>query len=222
MRISEIFESIQGEGLYVGMPALFIRVAGCNLLNLACGPCKMCDTKYALSSIQGSDSLDLNQLLREKLYSLLVITGGEPLLFQNDLLELLEQVAEELIPKINIETNGTIEPDIRWGNYATLFSVSPKVHTRDYLKLDEFKGRKTLLKVVYDKTLTDNEFYKFILKCASQMGITSLESIFVMPESTSLQTFLDHSNDCLKFCLKYNLRFGPREHLILFDGARGK
>ena len=41
MNINEIFYSIQGEGKWIGLPNIFIRVSGCNLR------CSYCDTKYA-------------------------------------------------------------------------------------------------------------------------------------------------------------------------------
>jgi 7-carboxy-7-deazaguanine synthase len=41
MQITEIFLSIQGEGLQSGLPTLFIRFSGCNLR------CTYCDTKYS-------------------------------------------------------------------------------------------------------------------------------------------------------------------------------
>ena len=41
LEVSEIFESVQGEGASVGQPCLFVRLAGCNL------KCAWCDTRYA-------------------------------------------------------------------------------------------------------------------------------------------------------------------------------
>ena len=48
-RVSEIFTSIEGEGLFVGKKTLFIRFSGCHL------KCRWCDTKYALSLDSGTE-----------------------------------------------------------------------------------------------------------------------------------------------------------------------
>ena len=126
-----------------------------------------------------------------------------------------------MLPKINVETNGTIAPVVEWNQFSVLFSVSPKVHTKDYLCLSSFKSYKTVLKVVYDGKLPEFEFVNFIFECASSLGITSLEDVFVMPESRSLDSFVQTGLLCFEFCLKYGFRFGPREHLVLFDGKKG-
>ncbi|MDI6738507.1 MAG: radical SAM protein, partial [Nanoarchaeota archaeon] len=53
MNINEIFLSIQGEGLNMGLPTIFVRTAGCNLR------CSYCDTKYAYDN---GKNLDINDI----------------------------------------------------------------------------------------------------------------------------------------------------------------
>ena len=91
MKISEIFESIQGEGNNAGKPAVFLRIAECNL------KCVWCDTKYTWDWKNYDYSKEVNEMsIKEVRQSLeqfrirhLVITGGEPLMQQDDLAELL-------------------------------------------------------------------------------------------------------------------------------------
>ena len=222
MKVSETFISLQGEGPYVGLPSLFIRVAGCNLSSLPCGPCTMCDTKYALGPGKEIKLSELVELLLKSNYPLVVITGGEPLQYQKELLGVLNSLPKDCLPRLNIETNGTIPPFDQWKDFSVLFSVSPKVHTKDFLHLSDFSEFTAVLKVIYDKSLSDSDFYQFISDCSSKMRLTTRDDIYVMPESVNLQSFLDHSQDCVEFCLKYSLRFGPREHIILFNGVRAK
>lgn len=76
LQISEFFYSIQGEGLDVGKPCLFVRLAGCNLR------CSYCDTPYAWES-DGADETTLEDVLSAVAsyrVDLVEITGGEPLL----------------------------------------------------------------------------------------------------------------------------------------------
>ena len=102
MQISEIFRSIQGEGKRQGFPSIFVRCAGCNLA------CRWCDTP--LSRVGGHE-MPLEAVLheiRQHPGRRLCITGGEPLLQQGDLLELLRQASAEGY-SVEIETNGTID-----------------------------------------------------------------------------------------------------------------
>ena len=95
-RIVEIFESLQGEGYNTGMPAIFIRFAGCNL------NCVWCDTNFRQYT-----RFTLEQLLTKvKQYTSknIIITGGEP--------TMVKALPELLLPLkqagyyIAIESNG--------------------------------------------------------------------------------------------------------------------
>ncbi len=124
LKIVEIFPTLQGEGPFVGQPAVFVRLGGCNLA------CDFCDTEFeefremALPDIVGS-------IVRESggVRDLVVITGGEPLR-QN-----ISPLCEALLAlglRVQIETNGTLwrplpeavnivcSPKITDGRYHTL------------------------------------------------------------------------------------------------------
>src|SRR5580765_2820159 len=85
-RVSEIFLSLQGEGLRAGTPAHFIRLQGCDV------GCHWCDSKYTWDPAGGRERA-LEQVIDEALAlgeaPLLVVTGGEPLEHPG-LVELLE------------------------------------------------------------------------------------------------------------------------------------
>ena len=101
MKIAEIFRSLQGEGRNQGKPCLFIRLAGCNL------HCTWCDTPYAQS---GGSEMSIDAIL-ERVWrmnpSYVCITGGEPLLQEEELEPLLNSLHTRGT-EIDIETNGTI------------------------------------------------------------------------------------------------------------------
>ena len=116
LAVNEIFgPTFQGEGPSLGRQAHFLRLAMCNL------KCTWCDTKYTWDWEQYSraDEVhlmpvedvidDLQRRLYNESYPLLVITGGEPMLQHRA----LAQVIKALDCDIEIETNGTVECDLR-------------------------------------------------------------------------------------------------------------
>ena len=95
MRVIEIFDSFQGEGLYVGEPATFLRLGGCNL------NCDFCDTEfddYKEISVELVTECVLNHIQNHK-NKLLVITGGEPLLHYDELKELVSNLSYQILTK---------------------------------------------------------------------------------------------------------------------------
>ncbi|MGE5197010.1 MAG: 7-carboxy-7-deazaguanine synthase QueE [Deltaproteobacteria bacterium] len=102
-KISEIFSSVQGEGLYCGRRQIFVRFFGCNL------SCKFCDTR--LNNFEGFSPYRLLAELKkypEDFHSI-SFTGGEPLLQKEFLGEVLKLTKERGIVNY-LETNGTL-PD---------------------------------------------------------------------------------------------------------------
>lgn len=102
--VSEIFASIDGEGVRTGMLTSFIRLNGCNLR------CNYCDTDYSLEMQPPNMTLD-EILARLKTYGYprITLTGGEPLIHPN-VLELLNSLAAGGY-EVNIETNGAVPLD---------------------------------------------------------------------------------------------------------------
>ena len=102
MKVVEIFNSIEGEGIRAGFPATFIRLYGCNLR------CSYCDTPYGY---EGNDYTEMTteeivEKVEEFHCSKITLTGGEPLIhpgFSELLFELTNKGYE-----VNIETNGSV------------------------------------------------------------------------------------------------------------------
>ncbi len=118
--LNEVFDSIQGEGIYIGRRQVFFRLAGCNL------ECPYCDTparlgpddnktfsyhsgkstEKILNPVEPSKAAELVSALMQKRqnYHSVSITGGEPLLQTDFLKEFLPLIKH----KIFLETNGTL------------------------------------------------------------------------------------------------------------------
>lgn len=108
MNIIEIFDSINGEvnGAYQGVRSTFIRFAGCNLR------CSYCDTPDSRIKFKGKNySVDeiVNKII-EIGNPVIVLTGGEPLLYQNDIIDIACSLYnKDFYFAFVIETNGTCE-----------------------------------------------------------------------------------------------------------------
>ena len=104
LHLAEIFYSVQGEGTFVGTPAVFVRLAGCNLA------CSFCDTDYAVKFF--SDVAGVVARVRElgRECPMVVLTGGEPLA-QRETLALIDALRADG-RRVHIESNGTIPVDL--------------------------------------------------------------------------------------------------------------
>lgn len=104
MEVSEIFLSIQGEGVDIGLPTVFVRTSKCNL------QCAWCDTKY---SWDPGEERTLESILEEALsyeVNRVCISGGEPMLQAEEVAKLVALLEAREV-EVTIETNGSIDLD---------------------------------------------------------------------------------------------------------------
>ena len=156
-KVKEIFKSIQGEGFYSGMTAVFVRFSGCNLWsgkksdkNKAI--CKFCDTDFFGTNGKNGGIYSLDKLIKKinnvwnynhsSQKKFIVLTGGEPLLQTNH--SLLEELHNEKF-FVSVETNGTIKTNLNFD----WITVSPKENA----KWRQRSGNE--LKLVYPQTKFD-------------------------------------------------------------------
>ena len=157
--IKEIFESIQGEGPFVGCKQLFVRFCGCNL------HCKYCDTDFVggeTSSFYDAEALAY-LVGKHKDCRSVSLTGGEPLMHISFLKDFLP-----ISPlPIYLETNGTlsgslseiidyvdyIAADIKLPSCAKL----PPLWEDHDAFLEVAKQKKVFAKIVFDENITEEE-----------------------------------------------------------------
>ncbi len=193
-RVSEVFVSVQGEGPHLGTPSVFVRLAGCNLR------CPWCDTKYSWS---GGRAMDVNELvsLLEKLESatrarLLVLTGGEPLLQRDCIVELLQGLrgrGSRLAPAL--ETNGTLPPGRLLGllDHAV---VSPKLSNSGYggtsrpeaarVHDEWFKAYERGARVYWKFVVGSRRDLEEVDRFVEEHGLR-VEDVWLMPLATSME-----------------------------------
>lgn len=142
LKITEIFPSIQGEGLRQGEATLFIRLSGCNL------KCSFCDTEYAWKEGQPYSVAQVLDEVRKMRQSFpaqwTCLTGGEPLL--QDINELTRALKKERL-KIQVETNATLYRSLP----VDWYSVSPKPEKYDCRP--EYREEAKEVKIIITKNL---------------------------------------------------------------------
>ena len=131
--IMEHFATIQGEGFYSGTPAFFIRIGGCNV------GCHWCDVKESWPD-QGHDSMTIEALVKlaEKSgLDFVVITGGEPMMYN---LDALTEALKKTGKSIHLETSGAYPLSGDW-SWITFSPKKPKAPTAEfYSKAQELKA----------------------------------------------------------------------------------
>jgi 7-carboxy-7-deazaguanine synthase len=115
LQLTEIFYSVQGEGTWTGTPAVFVRLAGCNLA------CDFCDTDYALKFVASVSEVVERVRAEGGDCPMVIVTGGEPLA-QAATTALIDALRADG-RRVHIESNGTIDVALPDGVWLT---VSPK------------------------------------------------------------------------------------------------
>ncbi len=204
--VTEIFNSLQGEGPFSGQPAVFVRLSGC-IEPL----CPWCDTMYACDT---GYSMNLDDAYRKIVSfdtNLIVITGGEPFLQWRNGLKQLEKNLLDQGCRVQYETSGKIEiPSDTKG-----FSVCSPKYLDDRWVFDKIN----LKRAQVFKFVVDNDFD--IIKAFTQRHDISPELVFIMPKGISRKEQLDKFEDTWSFCLENGFHFSPRLHVLTFNNKRG-
>ena len=163
IKVSEIFTSFQGEGPYVGTPATFLRLYGCNL------ECEWCDTDistYEILSVDDVAEIILTQMEFNNIKTL-IITGGEPTLQMEEIKRLIKELPDDI--KIQIETNGSLFEYIPEIEYV----ISPK------------EEKEKVFKNYYNY---ENAFFKFVITSQEDIDeVISLKNKYAYDKTIWLQ-----------------------------------
>ncbi len=100
MKLAEIFSSIQGEGLYVGVRQIFVRFPKCNIVCAYCDEDDLAYSEWSTPAILKK----IGEFVAAVPHHSVSFTGGEPCLYAHHILELAPQIPLPLF----LETNGTL------------------------------------------------------------------------------------------------------------------
>ena len=226
MKISEIFYSIQGEGMLTGVPSVFVRTSGCNLR------CAWCDTPYTSWSPEGSEMTleDILAAVRTYPARYAVVTGGEPMIAP-DIIRLTERI-RHLGLHVTIETAGTVYHPVA----CDLMSISPKLlnstpREREGGKWAAQHERLRYQPEVLKKLMAEYEYQlKFVVASADDMPeiarlledtAADRSRVILMPEGTTSDAIRGRAPWLTEICKREGFRYSPRLHIDLWGNRRG-
>ncbi len=211
LNVAELFASLQGEGPYMGHPAVFLRLARC-----VPPYCSFCDTPYSLEDGNEVEVIKLAEEICSFQIKLVVITGGEPFLQWHSGLKELENILSENDFEIQYETSGkvTIPPS----DNQRYIVCSPKqagdFQSSEWTFLPENSECPNCFKFVYD----DNE--QIIKDFIEEYGIPS-GKVYLMPEGVDRETQMRKMENVWNVCVANNWKLSPRLHILTFDRKLG-
>ena len=218
-----VFFSIQGEGRRLGLPGVFLRLQFCNL------QCTWCDTKYTWdrdSSKFWREAQDWSlEKAKEEITRFpvrrLIITGGEPLLQQRKVANLLQQLPDW---DVEIETAGTISPFAELQERVQ-FNVSPKLANSGNSRAARFKPN--VLRVFNGLPLTSFKFVEQGLQDFAEIDqivqdcSLNPSKIIIMPEGSTEDDIRKHGLMVVDEVKERGWRLMPRFHVALWGAERG-
>jgi 7-carboxy-7-deazaguanine synthase len=173
MKVCEIFTSIQGESSFAGLPCTFVRLSGCNLR------CLYCDTQYAYD--EGFD-ISLNELsarVHQTGVNLIEITGGEPLLQDKDVQDLIHLLTDDGYTVL-IETNGSMSIQGLDQRVIVILDIktpgSGMNHKMDFSNLQHLKPEDEVKFVVCSR-----EDYEWSKKIVSEYHLAKTSRVLFSP-----------------------------------------
>lgn len=231
--VSEIFYSIQGEGIHQGLPTTFIRLQGCNLLP----HCSWCDTAYAQGSNGGTpwdiqDILDECVKLEGRTYKHWVcITGGEPLMQLEALHELVKGLSRYGF-LIEVETNGSYKKPYWWTLVDSWVAdiKCPSSGVCGVSLEDEWFNTRVFdqVKLVVGNREDINYAGKVIMRNAARNPIVLVSPVNPMKvtglidggEPLSIPNAL-WMQEVVEFCKELKVRFSLQIHKVVWGNRRG-
>jgi 7-cyano-7-deazaguanosine (preQ0) biosynthesis protein QueE len=223
----EIFHSLQGEGVTIGTPTVFLRLAMCNLT------CGWCDTKYTWDWEHFDYKTEVVSLdtdvVRDTVLAFdcphLVITGGEPLLQQAELAPLISQLKEKGF-YFEVETNGTIVPIPELTRDIDQWNVSPKLATSD----NPVDRREIPCALESFREMPGAHFKFVVVEPRDVDEVCGLrdryrlppDRIILLPEGTTVNAVQARSQWVSEACVREGFRFSTRLHILLWGDKRGR
>jgi 7-carboxy-7-deazaguanine synthase len=236
LSVTEIFASLQGEGPYMGQPAVFVRLAGC------VPPfCAWCDTPQALHAGGEAMAMSPQAVLRAvQEYAatlantladtLVVVTGGEPFRQWHTSLAIFAEMLADAGLSIQYETSG--KAGIPAGCRGVVV-CSPK-------PADAPSGGCSGVYNLAPESVARADAFKFVVDCGGNGAFAescdtalapvldfirthaiSPRKVWLMPRGARKDEQLARMQAVWESCVRHGFNFAPRLHILTFDDRKG-
>jgi 7-carboxy-7-deazaguanine synthase len=241
--IIDLHTCIQGEGLFAGIPHILIRTSGCNLRCAFSN--SICDTPYSSYKPEQAKYTfeDVIKMVRSQpQINHLLLTGGEPLLWQELLLSICRHFDEHFL---TIETNGTLAPtpdNEELFSLIDLWSISPKlssqlltpekslkfnipwvqrkVYDNTYLARKIIRLKKSYqLKYVVGAEEDFSEVEEHISKIYKGME-TESRQIYLMPAGDNEESLQQTRRMVAEYCISKGYNYTDRLQYVIYGTKR--
>ena len=234
----EIFHTLQGEGVSMGLPSVFIRSSLCNL------HCSWCDTAYtwnwentpwehedAKKFKKSECTVELSATETADIVSSypcrnVILTGGEPLLQQDGWAALIAELRSRNVDyRFEVETNGTQLPDSSLASAIDQWNVSAKLSNSN--NAEKLRINAEAMQFFAQQ---ENAWFKFVIQ--SEQDLTEVQQlekrfnlprqkILLMPEGRDEQALQSRRLWLADICRDHGYRFSDRLHIQLWGSKRG-
>ncbi len=212
----------------MGMPAVFLRLGGCNLR------CAWCDTKYTWDWSQYDRAKETSKQTIEDVArgvasegpGRLVVTGGEPMLQQNGLVALAAALeALGAARTWEVETAGTIAPTPAMRRVVAQWNVSPKLSgsgndPERAVRPDVLRAFAALDHAWFKFVVGDEDEADEAMALAAAHGVRA-DRVLLMPQATDAEAYRARAPAVVDWALSRGVGFSPRAHVAIWGGRRG-
>ncbi len=239
----EIFHSIQGEGKSIGVPSVFVRTSLCNL------HCIWCDTDYTWNwkgtrFTHHNDSQPAYEKFEKRHWIAdcpigsvadkvrafqcpnVILTGGEPLIQQPALTELMRLLREYSGHfRFETETNGTLMPTTDFDEAIDQYNVSPKLENSNNVR--RLREKPAVLRFFAQ---SEKSNFKFVLAAENDLNevlylqkkyAIPADKIWLMPEGVSREQLTARREWLVEVCKKEGFRYSDRLHIQIWGSKKG-
>ncbi len=232
----EIFYSIQGEGVSIGKPAIFVRLSQCNL------HCIWCDTPYTWNwentkfkhqkkANRKESQVDVTvdeivEIINQYPCNRVILTGGEPFIQQEELVFLMEKLRKTNTDYFfEIETNGTFKPLASFDKQINQYNVSTKLSNcgdaeKLRIKTDAMQFFSASEKVNFKFVIETKQDLEEVQALEKQFSIAR-NKVLLMPQAQTKEALQKAQENLIETCKTFGYTYSDRLHIRIYGDKKG-